>query len=268
MNNPLAFLLFCAAAGVFCLPACSTRRAAPPADPDEIRAASRLYDEYTAETARQSRRPSRVTAALRFGGNDDGRRIVVLLWKNADGPIRLDARAGIGADVAKIRQDDARFLAYSTQEKRAYHHDGPGQALLAYGLPMPFGLRDLSALLDGDFGAVFGPVPPDGARGTRKNGLLFALPEPDPGGVLELDRQGMPVAWEEDGGGWILRFSYDGSESPPLPKRIEARHPNGKYAVLLVKERERPERPFSAEQLELRLPPETPLLPLRETRNP
>jgi hypothetical protein len=265
MKHFLALLLLCAAAGAVCLPACSPRRPAPPADAADMPDARALYGEYTAKTARESRRPSRVTASLRFGGNDDGRRIVVLLWKNADGPIRLDARAGIGADVAKIRQDDARFLAYSTQEKRAYQHDGPGRALLAYGLPMPFGLRDLSALLDGDFDAVFGPVPPDDAIGTRKDGPAFALPKPGPGGVLELDRRGMPVKWEEDNAGWTLRFSYEENGDPPLPKRVEARHPSGRYAVLLVKEREHPEQPFTAEQLELRLPPDTPLLSLRET---
>jgi len=166
--------------------------------------------------------------------------------------------------AAKILQTDSRFLLYSMLENSAYSHDGPPQSLLAYGLPLPFGLRDLAALLAGDYGAVFGLAPPENPRSAQDGGMLFTLPKKGgPGGVREWDAQGLPRSWREEKGGWRLTFTHDGDKALPRPEQIEARHENGNYAILLVKERQRPARPFTPEQLELRLPPDVRALPMR-----
>ncbi|MCL1986147.1 MAG: hypothetical protein FWG59_06850 [Betaproteobacteria bacterium] len=221
--------------------------------------------QYATQRAEEHHHPSRVQASLRFGGNDDGRRVIILLWENGSGPIRLDVRAGVGVNAAKILQTDSRFLVYSMQENRAYYHDGPQQGLLAYGLPLPFGLRDLAALLAGDYGAVFGLAPPNEPRSAQNGGMSLILPEKGtPGGLLELDSQGLPRSWKEKKGGWRLSFTYDNDKTFPYPEQIEARHENGSYAILLVKERQRMDQPFTPEQLELKLPPGTPMLPIRQ----
>jgi hypothetical protein len=152
------------------------------------------------------------------------------------------------------------------QENRAYAHDGPQQSLLAYGLPLPFGLRDLAALLAGDFGAVFGLAPPEDPRSTHDGGMRLLLPKKgSPGGMLELDPQGLPRSWKEESG-WRLSFLYDDDKTFPRPETIEARHENGDYAILLVKERQRPDQPFTPRQLELTLPPDVPVLPMRQMK--
>ena len=268
MKTPLhALVLFCLAPALLLLDACAARQSEKPLEPAATLNIWNGYTQYAAKSAKERRRPSRVQASLRFGGNDDGRRVIVLLWENGDGPIRLDVQAGVGVSAAKILQTDSRFLVYSMQENRAYYHDGPQQCLLAYGLPLPFGLRDLTALLAGDYGAVFGLTPPDDPRSARDGGMSLALLKTrGPGGVLELDSRGLPRSWQEEKGGWRLTFTYDGDETFPHPELIEARHANGSYAILLVKERQRPDRPFTEEQLELKLPPGTPMLPLRQMK--
>jgi hypothetical protein len=265
-NLPHSLVLLCLAPALLLLNACAARQSEKPLDPAATRNIWNGYTQYAVKSAEERRRPSRVQASLRFGGNDDGRRVIVLLWENGDGPIRLDVRAGVGVSAAKILQTDSRFLVYSMQENRAYYHDGPQQSLLAYGLPLPFGLRDLAALLAGDYGAVFGLTPPDEPRSARDGGMSLVLPKSSPGGVLELDSRGLPRSWQEKKGGWRLTFAHDGDETFPRPEHIEARHENGSYAILLIKERQRPDRPFAAEQLELKLPPGTPMLPLRQMK--
>jgi len=264
---PRSLILLCLAPALFLLNACATRQSDKPLEAAVSRNIWNSYTQYAAKSAEERRRPSRVQASLRFGGNDDGRRVIVLLWENGDGPIRLDVRAGVGVSAAKILQTDSRFLVYSMQENRAYYHDGPQQSLLAYGLPLPFGLRDLAALLAGDYGAVFGLTPPDDPRSARDGGMHFALPKKGtPGGVLELDSRGLPISWKEEQGGWRLAFTHDGDEAFPRPEQIEARHTNGNYAILLIKERQRPDRPFTPEQLDLKLPPDARMLPLRQMK--
>ena len=264
---PRTRVLLCLAPVLLLLNACAARQSGTPLDPATARNIWTGYLQYAEKSAEEHSRPSRVQASLRFGGNDDGRRVIVLLWENGGGPIRLDVRAGVGISAAKILQTDARFLVYSLQENRAYYHDGSQQSLLAYGLPLPFGLRDLAALLAGDYGAVFGLTPPKDPISAENGGMRLVLQKKGtPGGVLELDPQGLPRSWREEKDGWGLTFTYDDDKAFPRPERIEARHANGNYAILLVKERHRPDQPFTPEQLDLKLPPGIPLLPMRQMK--
>ena len=263
MKTPLhSFVLFSLA--LFLLNACAARQGEKPLDPSAVRDIWEGYTQYAAKGAEEHRRPARVQASLRFGDKDGERRVIVLLWENGGGPIRLDVRAGVGVSAAKILQTDSRFLLYAMLENRAYAHDGPQQSLATYGLPLPFGLRDLAALLAGDYGAVFGLAPPENPHSAQDGGMLVSLPKTDgPGGVLELDARGLPRSWAEKTGGWRLTLTHDGDKTLPRPEHMEARHANGNYAVLLVKERQRPDRPFAPEQLDLKLPSEVQTLPMR-----
>ena len=261
------FVLLCLAPALLLLNACATRQDGIALEPAIAQDIWKSYTQYAAKSAEERANPSLVQASLRFGGNDDGRRVIVLLWENGDGPIRLDVRAGVGVSAAKILQTDSRFLLYAMQENRAYYHEGSQQSLLAYGLPLPFGLRDLAALLAGDYGAVFGLAPPNDPRSAHNGGIFLTLPKKgSPGGMLELDAQGLPRSWQEEKGGWRLTFSHDDDKAFPRPKQIEARHDDGKYAILLVRERQHPDRPFTPDQLDLKLPPGVPTIPMRQMK--
>ncbi len=253
------------------LQGCATR--VPPGVPATAEQADAAWHAYRswAQTNDADAGPFRVNASLRYKtGEHEGNRVVALLWSNGDVPLRLDIMAGIGATVARIREDDTTFLAYAPNENRAYYHSGDmnqgGRALLSFGVPVPFSVPDLANLLNGRFSRVFDDARTD-ARLVADGGIAYTLPRGRVRGMLELSPEGLPRHWTdtppgEKQAGWDMRIDYD-EAVPPLPRKITITHAKGYSAILLVKERERPQA-FSGEQLGLELPEGTEVLPLRE----
>lgn len=226
----------------------------------------RLWRKYIA-TSQGQLRPFRLRLSLRFGHEGDSRRVTALFWGNGDRHLRLDVMAGVGAIIAKIMQDGEHFLIYSPGEDRAYFHQGPNSPLFRLGVPFPFGLAQLAALLDGHYTESFG----------ERSSMVHALQDglwtyglaDGPGGRLTLDTRGLPVLWQEKGPnsqGWRMEIHYDDAE-PPLPRRLDLQHSNGDSGVLLIKGREKDISPFSPDRLRLSLPDTAPLLPLSRFRS-
>lgn len=210
--------------------------------------------------------PYRLQMSLRFGEEGNTRRVTALLWGNGGRELRLDVMAGVGTVVAKILEDGEHFLVYAPMENKAYFHQGAASPLLRVGVPVPFGLSRLTALLTGHYSAAFGDRHA-GAEMLSDGMVRYAL-EGTPGGRLDLNAAGLPVAWNETSAdGWRMEIAYDDG-TPPLPRRLTLTHGSGKRAILLVKERERPGTPFTSEQMRLTLPEGAPLLPLSRYRAP
>lgn len=224
------------------------------------------YESYVAAT-RLEASPYRLEASLRYDVDGDGHRVVALIWSNGGSTLRLDIMAGIGATVAKIRETDDTFLAYSPNEHKAYYHQGAGKALFSFGVPVPFSVTDLAALLDGQFGAVFASQYTGEPTLVTEGGIAYTLAGARTKGTLEVSPEGLPVRWTDaTPGGWNLDIAYpspDASTAAPLPKKLTFTHGKGYTAILLVKDRERLAIPFTDEQLGLQLPDDTAVLPLR-----
>ena len=235
----------------------------PLCGPPPLRA--RRWQAFTALNAGAAA-PYRLQMSLRFGEEGNTRRVTALLWGNGGRELRLDVMAGVGTVVAKILEDGQHFLVYAPLENKAYFHQGATSPLLKVGVPVPFGLARLTALLTGHYAAAFGDSYSEGAL-LADGQAQFTL-EGTPGGRLTLDAAGLPVAWRETrADGWRMGIVYDDA-TPPLPRRLNLTHANGKRAILLVKERENPAAPFTQEQMRLTLPEGAPLLPLSQYRAP
>ncbi len=236
--------------------------------PPESSAAAERSEHLWQALVRQSNRhalaPYRLSMSLRFGTEGNTRRVTALFWGNDDSHLRLDVMAGVGAVIANIAEAGTRFVVYSPRENIAYFHEGSTKPLLKVGVPVPLALADLSALLNGRFLQAFG----DGhtpVAAPSPDTAAFAL-EKRFGGVLTLDAQGLPVRWaENDNKGWIMEILYD---EQSLPRRLNLMHANGQKAIVLIKQRDTVQRPFTEEQLGLALPEDTPLLPLSRYRAP
>lgn len=222
-----------------------------------------LWQRYAAlsQQSLEADKAFRIQMSLRYGPEGDSRRVVALLWGNNADQLRLDVMAGVGVTVAKIMEQGDHFLLYDPSENRAYFHQGNQKPLLVMGVPVPLGIGDLAALLNGQYTTVFGQT--FQGEENSKEGIAFSLTGAKLGGMLTLNEAGLPVRWREKSAqGWDMSIAYSEGTSP-LPRRVEISHPQGKRALILVKEREFPSQPFTLENLHLTLPEDTPLRPLK-----
>lgn len=203
--------------------------------------------------------PYRDQLSMRFGKEGETRRVTAIIWGNNDKELRLDVMAGVGSVIAKIRQDGDHFLIYTPREDKAYFHEGASRPLLRAGVPVPFDLGQLAALLNGHYEQLFGAKYESAAAGS-KGGIDYAIGG-KLAGTLTLGEKGLPLAWRQKKGGWTLNLGYD-ETSPLLPRSLKLTNDKGQRAIILVKERENPDRAFDREQMELVLPESATLLPL------
>ncbi len=266
-------LLICAG----CAPA-GVRPDLNPADPV---AAQNVWTRFEAvsHNAETLAAPFRINATLYYAGKEDSQRVTVYFWGNqvhgdarAIWPLRMDILMGPGSVMAMIAENGSDFTVYVPRDATAYYYTGDGPALLAFGVPVPFSLADLSLLLTGQYRRLFldrdaldasSPAPP--AYAGKNGSTLYALDARNgrSPGLLELSPDGLPLNWRESGGnGWTLSLEYREDSTRTTPRKVQISHPKGGEATLVVRELARV-RPFAPGQLELALPLDTAFAPLR-----
>lgn len=192
-------------------------------------------------------------------------RTVMLFFGDLGGVLRLDVQAGIGTPLAFIREADEGLLAFYPERKAAYRHWDPVVGAQRLGLPFPFSLRDLAALLAGDFGHLV-PVAYDGVRTLDGTGFEYTFTK---GRVtrLVLDEWGRPQSLtgplhrppREDGTPrgpetWQITFDHYQDLPSPLCNSLTLDLPHGEQGVLRIKSRELKLQAWPAASLELKLP--------------
>ncbi len=276
----------------FGLSGCGSRQSAlepsPTTDslsPTQRQTAQTLWQRYLAESqAREHSGPFRLTASLRYSTQDSGHRLILRTWGNDSHTARVDIEAGIGQTLARIRRTATSFLLYAPRENKAYFSEDDGNALLRLGMPIPFGVQELDALMQGRFTEVL-PRTYRSVLLAPEGGFAYTLPMADKTGraavpgessVLSLNTSGQPIDWTVETGGKRMTLLLSGYALPhpaspedatrraatALPTRYAITIGKDKSAVILVKEREQPTMPFTEQQMTLELPSGTPLLPL------
>lgn len=204
--------------------------------------------------------PWKTQLSLRFGAGGETRRVTGIMWGNNENEIRLDVMAGIGAVIAMIQENDSQFVMLVPQTGKAYVHHGKSP-LFKIGIPFPFDLPKLAQLLAGNYGSVFGTTFKE-IETENSQQATFKLAANSPA-KLRLNSDGYPEAWTEGQDGWQMKITYDNGQNK-LPQKITLERPDGKRAILLVKDRETNIPAYSPAQLQLELPPNIPLLPLAQ----
>ncbi len=205
--------------------------------------------------------PYRIQFSLRFGEEGNTRRVTGILWGNDSEHLRMDIMAGVGVTVAKISDSPKEFILYSPREDKLYFHEGEEKPLLKVGMPLPFNLQMLAAILNGNYRRVFGSS--YSSAETGKDGRIAYALDSGPKGTLEVNPEGVPVFWSQGKQGWQMSITPE--DNSLLPRSIKFLNSDGKRALVLVKEREKAEA-FNVEQMELAFPPNTPRLPLSKYR--
>lgn len=260
---PAPFRLILLALCILSLQACATRTSGVGQPAGSSDATWQAFEAYA--SARGSEHgPYRLNASLRHGTQGDTRRVTILLWSNGYLPIRLDVMAGVGALVARVQETSEGFTAYAPNENKALVHKGTQRVQLNFGRPVPFALRDFSALMRGRFHEVFGAAEGLNPRKLPNGDTAYTLSGGILPGTLELRPDGLPAGWSQDKG-WSMEIGYDDG-NPPLPYKFKLTHPDGYTAILLVKDRQKPDAVFADEQLALDLPAGTIIEPIQKGR--
>lgn len=219
-----------------------------------LKEADAVWERYLALP--ESTSPYRLNLSLRYGPKDDTRRVTALLWSNGTGPVRLDVMAGMNSLVARLAENGPDFKALSPRENRAWvynstdTHSHASRVLINFGLPLPIGLTHMADLLQGNFARVFNSEHSGMPQNAGNGGIRYTLYGRFEG-TLDIAPNGLPQRWA--GRGWIMDLAYD-EDFPTRPDKITLIHDDGVSAILLVKTREHPEKPYTATQLRLDIP--------------
>lgn len=242
-----------------------------PADPA---LAAGTWERFTAVAAQRESQagPFRLNATLYYSGKEDSQRVTTYFWGNGDKaapvPLRLDILMGPGSVMASAREDSRGLFIYVPREELVYHAEASG--LLAFELPVPFSLADLSFLITGRFAALFttegtAPAVPR-AEQDKDGGLVYTIDDAPLPGFLTVGPDGLPRAWTDgEEHGWTLTVEYWPDSTRTTPRKLYIQNGNGSEATLIVRELAFP-APFTPKQLELSVPAGTRLAPLDANR--
>ncbi|WP_320173857.1 hypothetical protein [Maridesulfovibrio sp.] len=213
-----------------------------------------IYNSFRNEYGNCNATGIRAKASLYYTSKGSGHRTTMSLWGDYASPLRLDVRAGIGAYIAHIREDNSGLTAFYPDQKTAYSHSSPVRAVQILGLPFPFSLKDLAGLISGCYPNL---IPKSYDTAVPENGNLRFTFDNGPVSSIVLTEQGTPI--EISGRGeiaWRMELSsYEEDNSGKLlPEKIAVYTELGDKALLRIKSRTFTAKPWQAEALELKLP--------------
>lgn len=201
------------------------------------------WEKFISHTIDES--PYTLQGSFRFGDKDNTNRVNYIFWSNGSLPLRVDVMAGVGASIAKVRENTDEVLMYLVQDKKAmlmenYHEMNP---LVSLGMPVPISFYEMSLLLRGGFNQVLQNIHLDTVKTSKnakrdyeKYSYYFSSINMD--GLVQLNDNGLPMHCEIDNT-WAFDLVYE--EKSMLPHRVVISSLLDDYkAILLVKERSTP----------------------------
>jgi len=240
-----------ALAWIFVLSGCAAK--IPTSTENEARA---VWMKFRAAASAPAK-PFSVQASLNFSSPGKSHRVLLKLWGEQGYPLRLDFAAGMGQIFSMWREDASGWLAYYPMSNAAYTHPDTRKGASMLGMPLPFSLRELAAVICGRFGEF---VPGDYQTVKAKPGGLEYSLKGDPRlSSVTLDPNGRPVGLAGKGiEPWRVEFSdYQDSGGRELPQMIVVTTSGGLKGVLRIKKYEQRDEPWPKSALDLPLPENT-----------
>ncbi len=232
---------------------CAATRPAPPR-PDE---AGAVYKTFLANQAKNE--PSQafsLAGSLSFSKNGKSGRLNYRLYGNLANPVRLDLTTPMGGAYAHLREDGQEFAAYVPGRDTVYRHVDAKAGAARLGMPLPFTLRELSAIVSGRFGELA----PTRFASAKKvaDGYEYAFSGDPRLASLTLDFEGKPRHLTGRGvEPWRVTFENDEAApglAAPLARKLTLTTPGGASLILRVKSLQPRPEPYPAADLELPVP--------------
>lgn len=254
MTNRFPFWLL--ALTLLLAPACAGRMG--PTDEGAARAKWEAFQARMRQADAAS--PFFLTGTLSYQDQDKGHRLLFTMY-GQDTAVRLDLSASVGQQVAAWLEDETGWHGYFPMDKKAFTAPDSKQAAARMGVPLPFGLRELSRLSLGRLGEL---IPPDYSRASSaKDGYLFELPGSSlfagvtldfEGNLLHLTARGRP-AWRIA----LSDYPAPGDQGPRVARTIDITGDDSRSVTLRLRRIESRPQGFDARALALPVPADVPV---------
>lgn len=199
-----------------------------------------------------------LSASLYYSAGGRTNRTILDIWGNRTYPLRLNIRAGIGATLAHMREDEDGLMVFYPSELKAFFHPDSRAAMPALGLDLPFNLHDLSMLL---IGPASGLVPAEYVS-ARLDGQEYVYTLPSGSAIAEVRlRPDGSLSGLAGRGKQSWRIAIEGYRRIPegvnCPERLAMSVPSRQDATLRLRNVAFRDEPWDPKALELMLPPQT-----------
>ena len=225
--------------------------------------AGRVWARFQNSTQGEQPLPFWIRASLVFSSPEESRRTTFEFWGNADLPLRLDLKAGLGMTFAHWRVDEAGLVAYYPGQETAYLHPDSSKGLKYLGFPCPFSMQELARILNGQWTQC---VPQTYTRVSPKpQGLsAFFFDRDQRIQTLVLDRKGRVVSVHGPRPfPWSLHVDdYQRMGDITLAQTFRLTTSREEKAVVRLKKARRRSTPWPSRALNLPLPEDTIRRPL------
>lgn len=241
---------------------CAPVAQAPTPQKTELaREAKDLWTGFKAESEKKAKGPFSAQASINYSGPQGGNRMLVRFFGAPDQALRMDVEGGGGQIYAHLREDKREFIAFVPQDNRAYIHPNGQLGLAAFGIKIPFTMRELALVLFGRIADIL-PQNYDSVKAVTvdgREGFEYILAEAGTQYGLTLARTGalLSVRTLSDSPPWKIEFAGTLAKegSPGVPQTTAISRDSGERAVVTVKKFEKKPGVFSSADLELSLPP-------------
>lgn len=219
--------------------------------------AAAVYKTFLANQGAVKQAPAfSLAGSMSFSRGGKSGRLNYRLYGNYANPVRLDLTTPIGGSYANIREDSEEFTAYVPGRDTVYRHDDAKAGASRLGIPLPFTLREMAAMVTGRFGEL---APGTYASAKKTNtGYVYTFTGDPRLSSLTLDFEGK--ARHLTGRGvepWHVNFADDEpveGQRAPVARRITLTTPGGSSLLLRVKSLQPRPTPYPAADMDLPVP--------------
>ena len=258
---PVRLLLF-AALAVAALGGCAPAKPGAPSPADEAKAVYQTF--LDAQAKNEPAKAFSLSGSLSFARAGKSGRLNYRFFGNYAAPVRLDLTTPLGGAYAHLREAGGEFTAFVPARDALYTHADTRAGAAKLGMPLPFTLRELAAIVSGHLGELASPRYASAKK--VQGGYEYAFTSDPRLSALTLDFQGKPRHLTGRGvEPWRIDFEDDEATpgyGAPVARRLVLTTPGGATLTLRVKTLAPRPAPYPAADLELPVPPNMAVRPL------
>jgi outer membrane biogenesis lipoprotein LolB len=232
---------------------CAATRPGPP----KAEEAKAVYKTFLANQAKNDPAPAfSLAGSMSFANKGKSGRLNYRFYGNLANPVRLDLTTPMGGAYAHLREDSQEFAAFLPGRNTVYRHTDAREGASRLGMPLPFTLRELAAIVSGHFGEL-APAAYTSSKKTA-TGYEYAFSGDPRLSSVTLDFEGKPRHLTGRGvEPWQILFEEDEAApglAAPVARKLTLTTPGGASLVLRVKSLQQRQAPYPVADLELPIP--------------